>query len=173
MVRKALRTTFYFIQSAMTGFIASEFLSRNRVSLKEAFEGLEPDEGKLSRPVLRGLAPSNGGRLLGKPTLKHEKGFICGRHFGALVCFAISGTSNAGSARSASYSLRGPQDGACTIASPLCRVGQKVLKTAFYFIQNAMTRFTASVFPYQSRVSSKEAFEGPEPCDRETITHGS
>src|ERR1700732_3099341 len=28
-------------------------------------EGLEPDEGKLSRPVLRGLAPSNGGRLLG------------------------------------------------------------------------------------------------------------
>jgi hypothetical protein len=52
-------------------------------------------------------------------------------------------------------------------------VGQKVLKTAFYFIQNAMTRFTASVFPYQSRVSSKEAFEGPEPCDRETITHGS
>jgi len=30
---------FYFIQSAMTGFPASEFLSRNRVSLKEAFEG--------------------------------------------------------------------------------------------------------------------------------------
>jgi hypothetical protein len=34
--------------------------------LKEAFEGLEPDEGKLSRPVLRGLAPSNGGQLLGE-----------------------------------------------------------------------------------------------------------
>ena len=26
---------------------------------------LEPDDGKLSSPVLRGLAPSNGGRLLG------------------------------------------------------------------------------------------------------------
>ena len=26
---------------------------------------LEPDEGKLSSPVLRGLAPSNGGGLLG------------------------------------------------------------------------------------------------------------
>jgi hypothetical protein len=48
-----------------------------------------------------------------------------------------------------------------------------VLKTAFYFIQNAMTRFTAFPFPYQSCVSLKEAFEGLEPCDRETITHGS
>src|ERR1700730_11688820 len=53
------------IQSATTGFIANIFPYQNRVSLKEAFEGLEPDEGKLSRPVLRGLAPSNGGRLLG------------------------------------------------------------------------------------------------------------
>jgi hypothetical protein len=35
------RTAFYFIQSAMTGFTASAFLSRNRVSPKEAFEGLE------------------------------------------------------------------------------------------------------------------------------------
>jgi hypothetical protein len=26
---------------------------------------LEPDDGKLSSPVPRGLAPSNGGRLLG------------------------------------------------------------------------------------------------------------
>ena len=26
---------------------------------------LEPDDGKLSSPVLRGLAPSNGGWLLG------------------------------------------------------------------------------------------------------------
>ena len=35
------------------------------------------------------------------------------------------------------------------------------------------TGFTANIFPYRSRVSLKEAFEGPEPCDRETITHGS
>src|SRR3984957_17916824 len=53
------------LQSATTGFIASIFPSRNRVSPKEAFEGPEPYDGKLSRPVLRGLTPSNGGRLLG------------------------------------------------------------------------------------------------------------
>jgi len=48
----------------MTGFIACEFLSRNRVSLKEAFEGLELCEGKLSCTVLRGLDGSNPVRLL-------------------------------------------------------------------------------------------------------------
>jgi hypothetical protein len=67
VVRKVPRTAFYFILSAMTGFIASAFLSRNRVSLKEAFEGLELCEGKLSRTVLRGLDGSNPVRLLGKP----------------------------------------------------------------------------------------------------------
>ncbi len=49
----------------MTRFTARIFPYQSRVSLKEAFEGLEPDEGKLSRPVLRGLALSNEGRLLG------------------------------------------------------------------------------------------------------------
>ena len=49
----------------MTGFTASAFLSRNRVSLKEAFEGLELCEGKLSCTVLRGLDGSNPVRLLG------------------------------------------------------------------------------------------------------------
>jgi hypothetical protein len=63
--RRASRTVLYFIQSATTGFIASIFPSRNRVFLKEAFEGPEPYDGKLSRPVLRGLAHSNGGWLLG------------------------------------------------------------------------------------------------------------
>ena len=38
----------------MTGFIAKVFPYRNRVSLKEAFEVLEPDDGKPSCPVLRG-----------------------------------------------------------------------------------------------------------------------
>jgi hypothetical protein len=51
----------------MTGFIASEYLSRNRVSLKEAFEGLELCERKLSCTVLRGLDGSNPVRLLGQP----------------------------------------------------------------------------------------------------------
>ena len=58
-------TAFCFIQSATTGFTARVFPYHHRVSLKEAFEGPEPDDGKLSRPVLRGPAPSNGGWLLG------------------------------------------------------------------------------------------------------------
>ena len=68
MVRKAPRTAFYFIQSATTGFIVNAFLSRNRVSLKEAFEGLELCEGKLSCTVLRGLDGSNPVRLLDCPS---------------------------------------------------------------------------------------------------------
>jgi hypothetical protein len=48
----------------MTGFTVSAFLSRNRVSLKEAFEGLELCERKLSCTVLRGLDGSNPVRLL-------------------------------------------------------------------------------------------------------------
>jgi len=36
----------------MTGFTVSVFPFRNRVSPKEAFEGLELGEGKPSRPVL-------------------------------------------------------------------------------------------------------------------------
>jgi len=59
------RTTFYFIRSAMTGFIANVFTYRNRVSFREAFEGLEPDEGKLSRPVLRGPGSREAAWLLG------------------------------------------------------------------------------------------------------------
>ena len=54
-----------FIQSATTGFTARVFPFHHRVSRKEAFAGPEPDAGKLSRPVLRGPAPSNGGWLLG------------------------------------------------------------------------------------------------------------
>ena len=47
-----LRTAFYFIPSVMTGFIVSVIPFRNRVSSKEAFEGLELGEGQLSLPVL-------------------------------------------------------------------------------------------------------------------------
>ena len=60
-----LRTAFYFIPSAMTGFIVSGFPFRNRVSLNEAFEGLELGEGKLSRPVLRGPGGRKAAWLLG------------------------------------------------------------------------------------------------------------
>ena len=59
------RTAFCYIPSAMTGFIACVFRFPNRVSLKGAFEVLEPDEGKPSCPVLRGPGPSNGVRLPG------------------------------------------------------------------------------------------------------------
>ena len=60
------KTACWSIQSATTRFTANVFPYRHRVSLKEAFEGPEPDDGKLSRPVLRGPAPSNGDRLLGE-----------------------------------------------------------------------------------------------------------
>jgi hypothetical protein len=49
----------------MTGFIVSVFAFRNRVSSKEAFEGLELGEGKLSRPVLRGTGGREAAWLLG------------------------------------------------------------------------------------------------------------
>lgn len=64
VVRPAQRTASYSTPSAMTGFTANVFLSLNRVSFQEAFEVLEPDDGKLSRPVLRGPGLSNGVRLL-------------------------------------------------------------------------------------------------------------
>ena len=53
----------------MTGFIVSVFPFRNRVSPKEAFEGLELGEGKPSRPVLRGPGGRNAARLLGSHPL--------------------------------------------------------------------------------------------------------
>jgi len=49
----------------MTGFTVSVFPFRNRVSLMEAFEGLELGEGKLSRPVLRGPGGRKAAWLLG------------------------------------------------------------------------------------------------------------
>ena len=55
-----------FTQSATTGFIASVFPSRSRVSFKKAFAGPELCDWKLSRTVLRGLDGSNPVRLLAK-----------------------------------------------------------------------------------------------------------
>jgi len=60
-----LPTAFYFIPSAMTGFIVSVSPSRNRVSFEEAFEGLELGERKPSRPVLRGPGGRKTAWLLG------------------------------------------------------------------------------------------------------------
>ncbi len=65
MVRQLLPTAFYFIPSAMTGSIVNVFPFRNRVSYKEAFEGLELGEGKPSRPVLRGPGGRKAAWLLG------------------------------------------------------------------------------------------------------------
>ena len=53
----------------MTGFIASVSTYRNRVFLREAFEGLEPDEGKLSSPVLRGPGSREAAWLLGNQAI--------------------------------------------------------------------------------------------------------
>src|SRR5260370_41224883 len=103
----------------MTGFTGRIFPYQSRVSLKEAFEGLEPDEGKLSRPVLRGLAPSNGGRLLGKPTSNNAKEPICRKRFGVLVRFAFSGMNKTGSALCATPKSLGSRAGAGTTALPV------------------------------------------------------
>lgn len=65
VVRQLLATAFYFIPSAMTGFIVSVSPFRNRVSSKEAFEGLELGERKLSRPALRGPGGRKVAWLLG------------------------------------------------------------------------------------------------------------
>src|SRR5262249_4952310 len=66
VARKALRTAFFFTQSAATRFTASIFPFLNRVFPKRAFEGLEPYMAKVLSTVLRGLGPSNGVRLLGR-----------------------------------------------------------------------------------------------------------
>jgi hypothetical protein len=57
---------------AITGFIAYVILYPNRVPFKGALEVLEPDDGKLSRPVLRGRNPSNGVRLLDRQKFARE-----------------------------------------------------------------------------------------------------
>src|SRR5271170_3850579 len=66
MVPLVLRTAFCFIPSAMTGSIVSVFSYRNRVSANQVFEGREPGEGKLSRPVLRGPGGRKAAWLLGR-----------------------------------------------------------------------------------------------------------
>ena len=75
---------------------------------------LEPDEGKLSSPVLTGLTLSNGGW-----PLKNAKGPTCWKRFGVPVLFAISGMSNVDSAPSATQKSPGSQAGAFITASPV------------------------------------------------------
>jgi hypothetical protein len=133
----------------MTGFIVNVFPFRNRVSYKEAFEGLELGEGKLSCPVLRGLGDRKVARLLGR----NAKKTTCGTRFGVLVLFAISGMNNVDVAPCATRELPGSPVGAFTTASPVRRVVRPMLRTAFYFIRSAMTGFIASVFTYRNRVS--------------------
>src|SRR6266851_4659286 len=56
------------------GFIVSVFPFRNRVSVKEAIEGLELGEGKPSRPVLRGPGGRKAAWLLGMWLLRFRRG---------------------------------------------------------------------------------------------------
>jgi len=70
----------------MTGFIVSVFPFRNRVSSKEAFEGLELGERKLSRPVLRGPGGRKVAWLLGSYSGQKSdsrKRFAGGRSWGS------------------------------------------------------------------------------------------
>jgi hypothetical protein len=69
----------------MTGFIASVFPFRNRVSSNEAFEVLELCEGKLSRPVLRGPGGRKAAWLLGHVTLSQFQ----------LSCYGVNQASRA------------------------------------------------------------------------------
>jgi len=59
----------------MIGFMVNIFPFRSRVSFKEAFEGLELGEGKLSCPVLRGPGGRKAAWLLG------DRSVNCGRKY--------------------------------------------------------------------------------------------
>ncbi len=61
----------------MTGFTVSVFPFRNRVSPKEAFEGLELGEGKPSRPVLRGPGSRKAAWLLGSNPSRPDSPHYC------------------------------------------------------------------------------------------------
>src|ERR1035437_939279 len=100
-----------------------------------------------------------------KPTSRNEKGITCGTLSEALVFFAISGMNNAVSVWYARPKSPESRDGDCIPASPALWVVRPVPRTVFYFIQSAMTGFTACVFPYPNRVSPNEAFEVLEPDD--------
>src|SRR5947207_7329180 len=121
---------------------------------------LEPCDARVSRTVPRGLDDRKVVRLLGR----NAKEIICRRHFGVLVFFASSGMNKPDSAPYAMSESLGSRVGGSTIASLVCWVVQRVLKTASYFTQSATTRFIASIFPSRNRVSPKEAFEGLELC---------
>ena len=76
---------------------------------------LEPDEGKLSSPVLRGPGDRKVAWLLGR----NAKRIIWRRRFGVLKHFAFSGSSNVGSAPYAVYGSPVSRDGVFIIASPV------------------------------------------------------
>jgi hypothetical protein len=94
------------------------------------------------------------------PTSNKAKQPICRTRFGVLVPFVSSGMNNAGSALCAMQKSLGSRAGALTTAFPVQWVVRRAPRTAFYFIQSAMTGFTASEFLSRNRDSLKEAFEG-------------
>jgi hypothetical protein len=102
VVRKVPGIAFYFTQSATTGFIASVFPSRSRVSFKEAFAGPELCDWKLSCTVLRGLDGSNPVRLLGKlsrPVLRGPGGRKAAWLLGTYGADLSAGSRNTGCSR--------------------------------------------------------------------------
>ena len=60
---------FYFILSVITRFIACDYQFQSRIHPTWMFERLEPDDGKLSSPVLRGGGDGNVASL---PDVRHE-----------------------------------------------------------------------------------------------------
>jgi len=58
------------------GFTLGTWFANERQPAKEAFEGLEPDDGKLSCPILRGLGDRKVARLLGSELILHPMRFL-------------------------------------------------------------------------------------------------
>jgi len=89
-------------------------------------------------------------------TLKNEKEFHMAGTFRGTRHFAISGTSNTGSARSASYVFTRTNRMALAHASLLCGVGViRVPENRVLLLQSAMTRFTARIFRIEPRLPER------------------
>src|ERR1700730_6286883 len=153
------------IQSATIGFIANIFPYRNRVSLKEAFEGLEPDDGKLSRPVLRGLAPSNGGRLLGIVWLRHLLGWM-GSAFSSREDEPTFGRGAVVSCNGRSFSRRDQNRSPCIRGAPQVGFWATIWKI------NSRTSFGVRLLPTCVRTLkiSLQYIRKPVRCQRATVS---
>jgi hypothetical protein len=91
-----LCNAFYFIQSATTGFTVSTFPYRSRVSLKEAFAGLEPDEYESLTSGSLGYSVQSIQTLV-SVVIEREPNMLCGSlcsEYGGFVVSAVMGAQH-------------------------------------------------------------------------------